>query len=76
MSRVGFFLRQGPFVQVDELMETLRRCTLPESESLFALFSINSVFVVVLVAVNCYWFDMLLKCFFFFFLRLQLLMLL
>lgn len=30
-------LLQGPFVQVDELMETFRRCTLPESKSAFML---------------------------------------
>lgn len=27
---------QGPFVQVEELMETFRRCTLPESELLLS----------------------------------------
>lgn len=26
------FIFEGPFVQVDELMETFRRCTLPESK--------------------------------------------
>lgn len=33
------FCPQGPFVQVDELMETFRRCTLPESKFVCCLCS-------------------------------------
>ncbi len=37
MLKVGCcFLLQGPFVQVDELIETFRRCTLPESKLLLS----------------------------------------
>lgn len=32
--KLVIFVQQGPFVQVEELMEQFRRCTLPESTSL------------------------------------------
>ena len=38
----GFFSLQGPFVQVDELMESFRRCTLPESKLLLSALKMNT----------------------------------
>lgn len=47
-------LPQGPFVQVDELMETFRRCTLPESKLLLSalLFLASNVDLLTYVSVR------------------------